>query len=620
MLELLRNFLSGKRVIIIAILLAIPFVFFGSTSFGTTFTSFGTVNDEPVTQMDVTIATGQVSQRLQSMYGEEFSLDDLDEEVSLGLIKNEIINQKTLLSQARSLGLMVTEKIAKQEIINLEGFQGENGFDQTLFESAIRSNGWTPEEYISLVQETLTIEKLVSAMGVTAFPLDSDMNSLASMLETSRDIDFIKINKEALVNQQEAGLEEAQDFYDNNQFLFLSKEKRDFSYFVISYEAYKNQVIVPEGYIDEAYADYLNDTKEQLQNRISHLMIEKSNYDSSSLAYEKINSIFNRLQLNELLFEDAVSESSDDLASKDSGGDLGLSSGDAFPEEFENAILSMQLNSISPIIELEDSFHILKLTEIIEPQINTKSEMSEQLMNELIDAEALALLEDDFLKLESLVLEGATINELAESIDASIQITGLKDIESIGLDGFSGILSEELFDPSLLPNAIQIFEGDESYAFALMTQALQPTVQPFIEVAEEAIGEVRTNKANSIIMNFANEAEAVIAGEVMLPNENSFSKESFKGVKRFSSLLPSEIINSAFESPIGTLVSAEAFNGDRYWAITSNEASPTIAELGDAIEQYEGFYNESLNQQFSGFIDRGFKEGQKVRLKNLAIN
>jgi len=33
----------------------------------------------------------------------------------------------------------------------------------------------------------------------------------------------------------------------------------------------------------------------------------------------------------------------DDLASKDSGGDLGLSSGDAFPEEFENAILSMQL-------------------------------------------------------------------------------------------------------------------------------------------------------------------------------------------------------------------------------------------------------------------------------------
>jgi hypothetical protein len=29
----------------------------------------------------------------------------------------------------------VSEKAAKQEIINIESFQGENGFDQTLFES-----------------------------------------------------------------------------------------------------------------------------------------------------------------------------------------------------------------------------------------------------------------------------------------------------------------------------------------------------------------------------------------------------------------------------------------------------------------------------------------------------
>ena len=110
MLESVRNFLSGKRVIVIAILLAIPFVFFGSTSFGTTFISFGTVNGETVSQMDVNIATSQVSQRLQSMYGDDFSLDDLDEEVSMGLIKNEVINNKTLLSHARKLGLIVSEK------------------------------------------------------------------------------------------------------------------------------------------------------------------------------------------------------------------------------------------------------------------------------------------------------------------------------------------------------------------------------------------------------------------------------------------------------------------------------------------------------------------------------
>ena len=620
MLESLRNFLSGKRVIVITALLAIPFVFLGSQSLGTTFTSFGTVNGEPVSQMDVNLATSQVSQRLRSMYGEDFSLDDLDEEVSLGLIKNEIINQKTLLSHARKLGLIVSEKAAKQEIINIESFQGENGFDQTLFESTIRANGWTPEEYIELVRETMSLDTLVSAMGITAFPITRDVEALASMLETSRDIDFIKVDKNILVNEQEASLEEGQVFYENNPFLFLSKEQRDFSYIVLTYDAYKKQVQVPEGYIDEAYSDYLSNVEGQIQNKISHLMIEKSNYESPSLAFEKVNSIYESIQAKEISFEDAVSNYSEDDASKDSGGDLGLSSGDAFPEEFENAILSMQLNSISPIIELEDSLHVLKLTEVIKPQIKTKTEISDELLSELIDAEALALMQDDFLELESMVLEGVTLNTLANAIDAPVQVTGLKDFESIALDGFSDIASSELFDSSVLPNKIEIFEGAESYAFVMMTQALQPTVQPFVDVADLAIQEVRDEKANMIINDFAIDAEGILNGESTLPSQNGFTQESYKGVKRFSSLLPSEIINSTFESPIGTLVSSEAFNGDRYWAKSSNESTPTIDELGESIEQYQGFYNESLSQQFSGFIDRAFKAGQKVRLENLTSN
>ena len=620
MLESLRNFLSGKRVIVITALLAIPFVFLGSQSFGTTFASFGTVNGEPVSQMDVNLATSQVSQRLRSMYGEDFSLDDLDEEVSLGLIKNEIINQKTLLSHARKLGLIVSEKAAKQEIINIESFQGENGFDQTLFESTIRANGWTPEEYIELVRETMSLDTLVSAMGITAFPINRDVEALASMLETSRDIDFIKVDKNILVNEQEASLEEGQVFYENNPFLFLSKEQRDFSYIVLTYDAYKKQVQVPEGYIDEAYSDYLSNVEGQIQNKISHLMIEKSNYESPSLAFEKVNSIYESIQAKEISFEDAVSNYSEDDASKDSGGDLGLSSGDAFPEEFENAILTMQLNSISPIIELEDSLHVLKLTEVIKPQIKTKTEISDELLSELIDAEALALMQDDFLELESMVLEGVTLNTLANAIDAPVQVTGLKDFESIALDGFSDIASSELFDSSVLPNKIEIFEGDESYAFVMMTQALQPTVQPFVDVADLAIQEVRDEKANMIINDFAIDAEGILNGESTLPSQNGFTQESYKGVKRFSSLLPSEIINSTFESPIGTLVSSEAFNGDRYWAKSSNESTPTIDELGESIEQYQGFYNESLSQQFSGFIDRAFKAGQKVRLENLTSN
>jgi len=620
MLESVRNFLSGKRVIVIAVILAIPFVFLGSTSFGTTFSSYGTVNGEPVTQIDINLATSKVSQRLQSIYGEEFSLEQLDEETSLGLIKNEIINQKTLLAQAKKMGLTTSEQKAKQEIINLDNFQGDQGFDQALFESSIRMNGFTPDEYIRLVQESMSLDTLLKAMGVSAFPIEKEIIAMASMLETSRDINFIKINKAELENTQKASLTEGQEFYDANPFLFLSQELRDFSYIVLTFDAYKEQVNIPDGYIEEAYADYTNDIEGQIQNRISHYMVEKSNYDSSSDARQSIDKVLKDIQSGLLTFENAVTESSDDAGSKDSFGDLGLSSGDAFPEEFETAISSMALNELSEVLELDDSFHILKLTEVLKPEVKSLAVMEKQLLEELVDAEALALMQEGFLDLESMVLEGSTLSELADAANQSILISGLQNMEEINLQGFDNYSSEDLFDAAIAPNKIEIFESEDSYAFVMLTQKLESSVQPFIDVAEQAIAEVRSQKANQLIEEFSEDAELILSGSKVLPNIAGISNETFKNVKRFSSLLPPEVITETFESSIGTLVNSTAFNGDRFWAQSSNEAIPSEADIGDSIEQYRDFYTDALGKQYSGLIDIAFKENQKVRLKNFTSN
>ena len=620
MLESVRNFLSGKRVIVIAVVLAIPFVFLGSTSFGTTFSSYGTVNGEPVTQIDINLATSQVSQRLQSIYGEEFSLEDLDEETSLGLIKNEIINQKTLLAQVKRMGLTTSEKKAKQEIINLDNFQGDQGFDQALFESSVRMNGYTSDEYIRLVQESMSLDTLLKAMGVSAFPIEKEIIAMASMLETSRDINFIKINKAELENTQKASLTEGQEFYDANPFLFLSQEQRDFSYIVLTFDAFKEQVNVPDGYIAEAYADYIDDIEGQVQNRISHYMIEKSNYNSSADARQSIDKVLKDIQSGILTFENAVTESSDDAGSKDSFGDLGLSSGDAFPEEFETAISSMALNELSEVIELDDSFHILKLTEVLKPEVKSLAVMEKQLLEELLDAEALALMQEGFLDLESMVLGGSTLGELADAANQSISITGLQNMEEITLQGFDNYSSEDLFDAALAPNKIEIFESEDSYAFVMLTQKLESSVQPFIDVAEQAIAEVRSQKANQLIEDFSQDAEVILSGSKALPNIVGISNETFKNVKRFSSLLPSEVITETFESSIGALVTSTAFNGDRFWAQSSNEVIPSEAEFGDSIDQYRDFYTDALGKQYSGLIDKAFKENQKVRLKNFTSN
>ena len=617
MLETLRAFLSGKRLIVIAILLAIPFVFFGSTSFGTTFTSYGTVNGEPVTQLDINLASGQVTQRLQAIYGEDFTLEDLDESVSLELIKSEVINQKIMFSQAKDLGLSVSLKDAKKEVIQMDAFQGDQGFDQTIFESTIRASGWTPDDYFALVQESIALDRMFNALSSVAFPIQSNIDAMASMLETSRDINFIKLDKNPLVASQDASMEEAEEFFNANPFLFLSKEQRDFSYLVLTFEEFKNKVEIPENYIEEAYADYLNDTNQLIQNRISHYMIDKANYETDEAARSKISQDYEMIQSGQISFEDLVANSSEDLASKDSLGDLGLSSGDAFPVEFEEAILSLSLNETTSVIELEESLHILKLTEVLKPTIKTKAAMEKELKDELVDAEALALLQDKFLELESLVLEGGSLNDLAEYANSSIQISGLQSSDEVSINNFAAVSASELYSPELVPNQIEIYESDNSYAFIMPTQIIQPSVQLFEEVIDSAMKEVRAQKANVLIDEFSDNAEKVLLGESMLPSQPGFSKENFKSVKRFSSLLPPEVINEIFESALGKTVAYESSNGDRYWAQSSNEIIPSAEELGETVSRYEEYYNNLLNQQLNGFLDHTMKQNQKVRLQNL---
>ena len=115
MMESLRNFLTGPRLLIVVLICALPFVFLGTSSLGSAFNgSFGTINGEDVTELDVQLASNRTVQRFQSLYGEDFEFDMLDDDFKSQSIKQELIVQKVLLAGARSLGF-INESI-KQDI------------------------------------------------------------------------------------------------------------------------------------------------------------------------------------------------------------------------------------------------------------------------------------------------------------------------------------------------------------------------------------------------------------------------------------------------------------------------------------------------------------------------
>ena len=105
---------------LVVLVCALPFVFLGTSSLSTAFTgSFGSINGEDVTEADLNMASNSAVSRFKSIYGEDFEFDMLDEETKGQLIKQELVTQKVLLSQARLLGFINDTSIeeAKKSIV-----------------------------------------------------------------------------------------------------------------------------------------------------------------------------------------------------------------------------------------------------------------------------------------------------------------------------------------------------------------------------------------------------------------------------------------------------------------------------------------------------------------------
>ncbi|MDC3247837.1 SurA N-terminal domain-containing protein [Gammaproteobacteria bacterium] len=624
MMDSLRNFLTGYRLAIIIGLLALPFVFLGTSSLGTVFGgSYGSVNGEDISELDFSVAANMRANKLKETYGEEFDFNELDAQIQTTLINQELISQKVFLSEVRSLGLINNEEtsVTKKIIINDPRYKNELGnFDEAIFESFAGQNGFSKNEYIELSTNLNVVEKYKSALSASTFQLPSETRGLASILEKKVDINFIKIDFQQLKNTIKNSLEDQVAYYNDNKELFLSDELRSFNYFALTVDDYKNRVAIPANYAADYYEDYLLKANASEQKRIAHVMVDKTNYESIIDARNKIEAISANMQ-DGSSFETIVAEYSEDIVTKENGGDLEYFDEEIFPVEFGNALNGLNEGDLSSIIELEDSFHILKVTEVLKDKVRDFKDIEEEVIEELIFSESLALLNDDYSQLDDLAMEGQSFIDLAEYVNADTLFMNLQSNSTIS--DLDVKVKNIIFDEFIEVSTPQVIDLDGSIYVVSVSEIKTPELKIF--------SEVQANVNNNLIDINASLKKSEIEKEFNLLNtaeekrlfeeQNSFASfETFKDIKRYSSLLPQEVITEIFNGSTGLELSIASRNGDHYFVNISNFNPPSQEEIDEASEQYSSFDTERLISRMNGILRDDLFDKAKVNLNEQVIN
>ena len=621
-MESLRNFLSGPRLIIVVLVCALPFVFLGTSSLTSVFGgSFGTINGEDVTETDLQLASNTAVQRFKSIYGEEFDFDMLDDDLRMESIKQELIVQKVLQSGARSLGLINnnTTDEAKKSIIRNPQFQINGIFDENVYEAQVNSNGYTKEGYIELMTNLLASELYRSSLTGLNFATDYEIFELTKLLEKSSDIEFTKLSYSGLKNEIVNTSDELIEFYDNNQILFFSNEERSFNYIVLSQDSYKDDVVVPESYIEDAYEEYLDNFSNSAQVRFSHIMIEKSNYETRDLAFDVI------IKAEDLInsgvdFSEVVSDLSEDIITKDIGGDLEYFDSEIFPEEFGLAIASLGLNETSDVIELDETFHILKVTELNVQEPLAESQIKDELINELVETESYALMNDDFDILDEMIAEGSSIEQIAEYISKTLEESELYTQDNYSFDINNSEIRNYLFSPDSKLNVPYAIELDDMVIVMSLNNLIEPALMNYEEVADN-VGELLAESKAVEKLNLLEEEFNSIADaqdkQSFIEAYNFVTTDTFVDVKRYSSLLPQEVLSAVFNAKAGEVLKINAQNGDKYFVDIVAFKQPNESEINEIIEEYKSFAEERSASKMSEVINEDVFESARVNLNNL---
>ena len=616
-MDALRSFLSGRRLAIIGILLAIPFVFFGSSSFGTVFTNYGKVNGLTVSALDVTIAINSVTSRLQQIYGDDFTVESLEEGIFNNLVRNEIVSQKALLYQVKQMNLVNSEDEAKRLIMSEPSFQTDGLFDQNIFEATIRQNGILPNEYIENIQNSSLVNDFLLAISDSSFQIEAELKNQIRLIEQERNIDFFKIDFNALKSNINPSLENALEYYESNQLLFMDDEKRSFNLLSISQDRFKELVEIPEDFIENEYKDYLERINALAERRISHIMVEASNYASKEDAYNALLSIQNKIG-NDLTFEEAAEQFSEDLISADQQGDLGFSSGDSFPPEFEDALDSMSVGSLSEIIELEESLHIIKFTEQNKETPKSKESMSKQFVSDLLEAESYALMLDLRDEIEDLLLSGFSVEAIANEFNLEFSVSNKTSYEDFEIYDDPAI-RDFLYGIDFPSDFAEIFELDDRVLVASVSEVVAPSVLPFDQVTDDVFERLRIDQANLDLVDLTNDLVAAINDDTFVLDNSNVLQDSFTSVKRGSSLFPANVLNEIFSSSIDSVQNIRAFNSDIYVFKVTKITEPSDDFISSIIADYDNFSSTTSLVKLNLIIEKEINSRIRDNIKNLNI-
>jgi len=301
-----------------------------------------------------------------------------------------IVRDKVLMAAAQKQLLSASDQRVADELMQnptIASLRKPDGsVDKERYRQLLAGQGLSPEMFEANVRADLATRQVVAALGASSMVGQTLANITLDAFYEKREVQvarFLAADQMAKIKPDDAAL---LAYYNANTQRFKSSEKADVQYAVLDLTAIEKTIALNE----QDVKTYFEQNQERLSNnverRASHILIaagKDAPANERDKAKTLAQSLRDTLQKSPQQFAELAKKHSQDPGSAAKGGDLDFFGRGAMVKPFEDAAFALKKGEISPLVETEFGYHIIQITDIKTPQLQSFAQARAGLESEL---------------------------------------------------------------------------------------------------------------------------------------------------------------------------------------------------------------------------------------------
>ena len=275
-----------------------------------------------------------------------------------------LIRERVLATAAQTLHLGVSDERLQRLFLSDPQFAMLRNADGSVNKELLAAQGMNSEIFAARLRQDLALQQVLRGVTDSAIAPPAAASAALDALLQRREIRFARFDAKDYLARVNPTAAEVEAYYKAHEADFKAPEQASIEYVVLDLEVLKKGIPVAEEELRKYYTENASRFTAAEERHARHILIKADKdaaADVKQKAKAKAEALLVEARKSPNSFAELAKKNSDDAGTAAQGGDLDFFGRGAMVKPFEDAAYALKPGEISPVIESDFGYHIIKL-------------------------------------------------------------------------------------------------------------------------------------------------------------------------------------------------------------------------------------------------------------------